>query len=362
MNPTLRLLVGAGALFLLASCASGSLPFASCSFSPPAPRSTDALQRISFERGIGGSGISNGDRGLGGSGVRAGIIGVVTGFGSLCVNGYEIELDETSVVTLEGRRASEADIHLGQLVVVEADQSRGNLRAARVDVRLAVMGPVEKVDASGASFTVLGQTVRLSEIGAKTGEKVSPGDWVAVSGLRDRDAVIEGTSVVKLPQAGTFAMVGGTVRDGRVGGLAIGPQAPAPGETVVVELRAKGQALQVVQVHPQPQTFSADVREVSVQTFVPGERLLGLSISPTGVPAASGKPVQLEGRLVAGNTVVPNRTVVPDLPREGQFAVRNILMDRDAIFRGVSPAGPVLPALVPPTLPTETRPTAPPPL
>lgn len=358
----LRLLLGASALAALSSCASGPLPFASCSFTPPGPRSTAALQLVSTDRGLGGSGISGEDRGLGGSGIRAGIIGVVTGFGSLCVNGYEVELDENSVVTLEGRPASEADIHLGQLVVIEADQTEGKLRAASVDVRLAAMGPVSTVSPDGKTLTVLGQTVRLSNIVGEAAEKVAPGDWVAVSGLRDAGAVIEGTSVVRLPQAGTHAMVAGVVREGRVAGLEIGAHAAAPGDAVVVDVRPEAGRFTVAGVRPQAEApFTAGVREVSVQTFVPGERLMGLRISPTEVRPIAGLPVQLEGRLVVGNTFVPNRVMIPALPRDGQFAARNILMDRDAIFRGAVPAAPVLPALVPPSLPTESRPPAPPP-
>ncbi len=362
MIRALRLLLGASALAVLSSCAGGPLPFASCSFTPPGPRSLDALQRVSTDRGLGGSGIGTEDRGLGGSGIRAGIIGVVTGFGSLCVNGYEVELDETSVVTLEGQLATEADIHLGQLVVIEADQSEGKLRAARVDVRLAAIGPVSTVGADGKTLTVLGQTVRLADMAAEAAEKVAPGDWVAVSGLRDADAVIEGTSVVRLPRAGTRAMVAGVVRGGRVAGLDIGANAAAPGDAVVVDVRPVDGRFTVASVRPQTEArFTAGVREVSVQTFVPGERLMGLRISPTAVRPAAGLPVQLEGRLAMGNTFIPNRVMIPALPRDGQFAVRNILMDRDAVIRGVAPTDPVIPALVPPTLPTETRPPVPPP-
>lgn len=357
MIRALRFLLGAGVLAALSSCASGPLSFGSCSFTPPAPRSTQALQLVASDRGLGGSGILGEDRGLGGSGIRAGIIGVVTGFGSLCVNGYEVELDESSVVTIEGQPAREADIHLGQLVVIEADQAEGKLRAARVDVRLAAMGPVSTVSSDGKTLTLLGQTVRLADLPGARDEKVAPGDWVAVSGLRAADAVIEGTSVVRLPAAGTHAMVAGVVRDGRVGGLDVAAHAVSVGEAVVVDVRPADGRFTVASVRPQTGArFTAGVRDVSVQTFMPGERLMGLRISPTDVRPIAGLPVQMEGRLMVGNTFIPDRVMVPALPRDGQFAVRNILMDRGAIIRGIAPANPVLPTLVPPTLPTETRP------
>ena len=367
MSRVLRFLLGAAALTVLASCSTGPLQFAACRFEAPEPRTTQGLQHVASDRGLGGSGISTEERGLGGSGMRAGIIGVVTGFASLCVNGYEVELDESSVVTIEGHPATPADIHLGQLVVIEAEEDDGQLRAASVDIRLAAMGPVSTVSGDGRTLTLLGQTVRLADLpGART--KVAPGDWVAVSGLRGADTVIEGTSVVRLPEAGSRAMVAGVVREGRaagfeVGALPIGRPAVAPGDAVVVEVRPEGGNLAVANVRPQLEArFTAGVRGLSLQTFVPSDRLMGLRISPTELRPMTpgGSPIQMEGRLSVGNTFVLDRVVVPALPRDGQNAVRNVIVDRGILLKDVRP-GDVAPALVPPAPPVDVRPQAPPP-
>jgi hypothetical protein len=375
----LRYAVGAVALSALSACASGPLQFASCRLEAPEPRSTQALQFVASDRGLGGSGISTGDRGLGGSGMRAGIIGVVTGFASLCVNGFEVELDETSVVTVEGHPATQADVHLGQLVVIEAEAAGGKLRAASVDVRLAAMGPVSTVSDDGKTLTLLGQTVRMSELPGARPEKIAPGDWVAVSGLRGADTAIEGSSVVRLPQPGERAMVAGIVREGRVAGLeigalAIGPlpngrPAFAPGDAVVVEGRPVEGRIAVEQVRPQLEArFTAGVRDLSLQTFMPGERLLGLQISPTQMrPMTPGTPIQMEGRLLRGDVFIPDRAMIPVLPRDGANAVRNVIVDRGVILRPFTPPDTVLPTFVrpgdgmPPTLPADGRPQTPPP-
>lgn len=366
MNRAMRLLLGAASLTVLASCASGPMSLAACRFEAPEPRTTQGLQHIASDRGLGGSGISTEERGLGGSGIRAGIIGVVTGFASLCVNGYEVELDETSVVTIEGHPATAADIHLGQLVVIEAEQDRGQLRAASVDVRLAAMGPVTSISDDGKTMTLLGQTVRLADLPGVRTEKVAAGDWVAVSGLRGADTVIEGTSVVRLPEPGARAMVAGVVREGRaatfeVGALTIGRPGVAAGDAVVVEVRPNNGTFTVADVRPQLDArFTAGVRDLSLQTLVPSDRLMGLRISPTEARPMTpgGSPIQMEGRLSLGNTFVLDRVLIPALPRDGQNAVRNVIVDRGILLKDIRP-GDVIPTLVPPNVPIEVRPEIP---
>lgn len=377
MSRALWMIVGGVALCALSSCASGPLQFAACRFEAPEPRSVKALQSVASDRGLGGSGVTGEERGLGGSGMRAGIIGVVTGFGSICVNGYEIEIDENSVVTVEGHPATPADVHLGQLVVIEAEPEGGQLRAASVDVRLAAMGPVSTISDDGKSLTLLGQTVRVAGLQGVGPEKLQPGDWVAVSGLRRADTVIEGTSVVRLPEAGARAMVAGVVRQGRTTGLEIGAlalNAPtrtspafAAGDAVVVEGRALEGRLAVETVRPQLEArFTAGVRDLSVQTLAPGERFMGLRISPTDMrPVSAGSPIQMEGRLTVGNTFVPDRIVIPALPRDGQNAVRNVIVDRGIMLRGFVPGDVITtitrPGFTPPEPPpTDNRPPVPP--
>jgi hypothetical protein len=300
--------------------------------------------------------------------MRAGIIGVVTGFGSICVNGYEIEVDESSVVTVEGHPATPADVHLGQLVVIEAEPENGQLRATSVDVRLAAMGPISTVSDDGKSLTLLGQTVRVAGLQGARPEKLQPGEWVAVSGLRGADTIIEGTSVVRLPEAGARAMVAGVVREGRIGALALNAPARgaapfAAGDAVVVEGRADGGRLTVETVRPQLEArFTSGVRDLSVQTLAPGERLMGLRLSPTDMrPVKAGSPIQMEGRLTVGNTFVPDRIVIPALPRDGQNAVRNVIVDRGIMLRGFVPGDVITtitrPGFTPPERPPEPPPT-----
>ena len=180
------------------------------------------------------------------------------------------------------------------------------------------------------------------------------GEWVAVSGLRNADTVIEGTSVVRLPQAGARVMVAGPVRANaatgfQIANLAIGSQAVAPGDAVVVAGRLSNGAIVVDHVRPQLEArFTASVRHLSLQTLSPSDTLMGLRIAAAAIrPMTPGAPIQMEGSLTAGNTFVPGRITIPELPRDGQVAVRGFIIDRGVVLRGINPGDNVGTALVP---------------
>lgn len=179
-------------LLALAGCTAAPPPVA-----PPAPAATPAagLCRIGpddgpllADRGIGGTGISaEGDRGIGGTGSTGGtgILGVITGFASVCVNGLEIHTAPTLAVELEGVAASPAQLRAGQVVVVEAVGPPEALRARRLAVRHEVIGPVEQ-QRGAEGLRVAGQEVRFTPE-MRGGSAWRIGDWVAVSGLRRPD-------------------------------------------------------------------------------------------------------------------------------------------------------------------------------
>ena len=167
------------------------------------------------DRGIGGTGgpapgpaIS--DRGIGGTG----IVGVVTGFGSVFVNGLEIAYNASTPLTVDGVKDSDAALRVGQVAAIVASGDHG-LHAVSIDVRHEVSGPVTSVDAGNGMLVVAGQrvaidsgTAGLQDAGVQRGsgslqgpggsgglQAVHPGDWVAVSGLREPDGVIAASRI-----------------------------------------------------------------------------------------------------------------------------------------------------------------------
>ncbi|MBJ7550308.1 DUF5666 domain-containing protein [Marinomonas ostreistagni] len=130
------------------------------------------------DRGMGGTGkYADEERGLGGTGV----IGTISEFGSIWVNGLEIELDDSTLITIDGASAKEGDLRLGQQVAVLATQKDGQWWAQSIKVQHALIGVVEAVS-DDQNWLVQGVEVTPANNLAKELETVSVGEAVKVSG------------------------------------------------------------------------------------------------------------------------------------------------------------------------------------
>ncbi len=85
--------------------------------------------------GGGGSLASAGDGGISGTGMA---VGSVTGFGSVFVNGTEFDTSAATIV-VDGNGATQNDLRVGQVVVVNANFSDG--KASRVEYRARIRAP-----------------------------------------------------------------------------------------------------------------------------------------------------------------------------------------------------------------------------
>src|ERR1700722_6771735 len=103
------------------------------------------------DRGIGGTGAPApgpliSDRGIGGTG----IVGVITGFGSVFVNGLEVAYTPGTPITVDGVSETDAAPRVGQLGTIVATDDNG-LHAVSIDLRHEVSGPVTSVSPNGVS-------------------------------------------------------------------------------------------------------------------------------------------------------------------------------------------------------------------
>ena len=160
------------------------------------------------DRGIGGTGVAPPqdleDRGIGGTGV----VGTIRRFGSIVVNGLRIGYAPDVRVTIDGRRATPADLRLGHVVraIALADDDRLSTRA--IAVMSEVIGKVEGDGADG--LTVLGQSVDTRALAP--GGRWRIGRRVAVSGLRRPDGVIVASLIE--PARGRLDRVAGPLQPG----------------------------------------------------------------------------------------------------------------------------------------------------
>ena len=154
--------------------------------------------------GIGGTGISADGGGIGGTGTRAevdvGVLGVITGFGSICVNGVEVHYDAGTPVSANGEPASVNALAVGKVVSVQAVGSGTQARARTIHVVEAAIGVVSAVDAAGTLLQVHGQRVKIEPAtiladGLTAQRLASAGESVRVSGLRSADGSIVATRI-----------------------------------------------------------------------------------------------------------------------------------------------------------------------
>jgi hypothetical protein len=148
--------------------------------------------------GLGGTGLIAGlDSGLGGTG----IVGEITGFGSIFVNGIEIEYHEGTPVTVNGQLVDAPALHIGDVVEVLTTDSSKHTQAMRINVRHEVIGKVTAVDNNSPGFSVLGQTIIMPDNAVSLPE---PGTMVAVSGFRIDESRIRATRVIRVDGRNEF--------------------------------------------------------------------------------------------------------------------------------------------------------------
>lgn len=268
--------------------------------------------------GMGGTGRGGDGSGMGGTGGRAdgtgtggtGVVGVVTGFASICVNGLEVFYGAETPVTVDGESASTEALAVGQVVSVWAVGRDGRLHARHVAVTSALVGPVSWVAADGRALVAMGQFVRLPPAGEKPVVLPRVGDSVRVSGLRDAEGAVRATRVERVADlvrpgvSGTVDLVAGKLA--RVGNLLVRglPGARAGDQVRVTGILDNG-ILQVRQSAPDP--LLAPLRGVerfSLQGVAAGSAARGgLSLGyadiavPAGMPAiAPGSVVRVEAR------------------------------------------------------------------
>lgn len=296
--------------------------------------------------GIGGTGNYAGGPGIGGTG----IVGTITAFGSIFVNGYEIDYPDDIAIGYKGGSAAADALKVGQVVAVEAigDGEGTRLTARSIGVRYQVAGPVERIDSQSNSLVVLGQTVDMAAIDPSTDvSQLAVGDSIDVSGLRRDDGVISASRIDRA-RVGEPALLRGTVSEIDENGFTVnGLRIDAPADQ-----RPAGLALgRNVRVIGTPANGRLRARRFDLAPSRPfGGRVSRLSLQGYARRARRGDYV-LDGvpvsRLPEGSRITPGERIIMDgsLDRRGVFAPQRVrpsrlrLQRRNRLDNGPSRAG-----------------------
>ena len=128
--------------------------------------------------------------------------GVITGFGSVFINGVEYETDSTTVTTDDNDGASETDLQVGMVVSlsgeVNEDGATGNANTIHYDEQLK--GPIESIDLFANTITILGQTIVFDDLTSLESfilANLVPGDILEISGFFNVDGSLYATRIEK---------------------------------------------------------------------------------------------------------------------------------------------------------------------
>ncbi len=136
--------------------------------------------------GLGGTGKQLANSGLGGTG----IVGEVTGFGSIFVNGIEIEINNNSQIQSDNVVNVNVQPKIGDIVEILAQRVGDETYAEKINIRHEIVGPVDSINIKRHQFTIVGQSIRLN---SPTMRLPKLGQMIAVSGLRDPFGTIHAT-------------------------------------------------------------------------------------------------------------------------------------------------------------------------
>lgn len=275
--------------------------------------------------GGGGPGLAGG--GIGGTGISQ---GPVTGFGSVYVNGIKFETSPGIVEVEDVGGKSQDDLRVGMVVRVEWERdASGKYTAKSIKYADDVQGPVDSpaLTATGGTFIVLGQTVRVDGLTVFSGTSgmagahpLQPGNIVEVSGLRDATGVIHATRVEV--KTGTFesevkgvvsgyASGSGTFQIGGVSGVTVSfSQVPAGlVNGVCVEVKGTFDSAMGIITAPSVELDDscglgggvADGKEVEVEGFVSD-----LGVSGAGTFKVNGQLVRYDAATRYENGIAGN--------------------------------------------------------
>ncbi|MCA4079377.1 DUF5666 domain-containing protein, partial [Pseudomonas kurunegalensis] len=196
-----------------------------------------------------------------------GIVGTITGFASICVNGMEVHYGKDVPVSQNGAPASSAHLAIGQVVAVEAIATQRGLQAGRISILNAYEGPLTALPSASAPLRVMGQPVRLAA-GARVAQGLRPGEPVRVSGLRDARGEVVATRIERAPGLREASAIGAIDRPGSLQGLQLGTRV-APARELLVRGQWTGRQLEVAQTRPDPSLpFAGRVQQAVVEGLV----------------------------------------------------------------------------------------------
>jgi len=127
-------------------------------------------------------------------------VGVITGFGSVFINGIKYQTSATNISTDDNSNAVETDLQVGMVVSLNGsinnDGKTGN--ASSIHYEEQIKGPLTSIDLAANTLIILGQTIIFDELTSLDNvvlENLIPGDFLEVSGFLNSDNQLYATRI-----------------------------------------------------------------------------------------------------------------------------------------------------------------------
>jgi len=305
---------------------------------------------LAQEGGITGTGMIAQEGGITGTGITGtGIFGIITGFGSICVNQLQIHFDDLAPVYVDGVRAASSALAIGQVVRITAGAAIADeLTAQRITVVDAVSGPVQKINLSSGQIEILGQRVRVSPqtrlaMSVDIFNQLQLGQMLRVSGLRHSSGEIIASRIALADQQSATSVVGQVSQLDERGfmlhGLRVNrnnipyPAALSVGQEMMVAGRWDGQQLHAQQIEVstlQPQ----DLQHMVVQGFIHPQDSNAQQIRVSGTLITLASNTHFTGGTQTD--LLPNQSVQISARIERQGTAVRVIAERVDLFRDAS--------------------------
>ncbi|OIM99711.1 hypothetical protein BFR57_03875 [Idiomarina sp. MD25a] len=144
---------------------------------------------------------TTGDNGGGNETASSTIVteGVITGFGSVYVNGERYRSDNATIALDNAQSGTESDLKVGMVVKMKATRSGNETpEASEIEYEEEIQGRVDFIDIDNQAFTVLGQTINfddVTEFVGVTDSTLAVGNFVEISGYLNEDGEFYATLV-----------------------------------------------------------------------------------------------------------------------------------------------------------------------
>lgn len=287
--------------------------------------------------GIGGTGAPLAD-GIGGTGARrapaarVGVVGVVTGFGSICVNGLRLQYDRSAMVSENGRPAGTAALAVGQFVSIEAERVGDALIARDIGIVQLLEGPLSARREDGG-FEVMGQPVLLLPDARvdEGGRPLQPGDMVKVSGMRAPGGRVHASRIERAPALDLASVIGDVSHDHDVLGIdglpvqgTLDESAESPTRQLLARGHWDGRVLRIRETRMDPSLRFADrVGNVVLEALVSG-RLDDGSLNGCGLQVVGSPSARLRGIVASEALEVRRVRMTGRIAPDGRFVADEV--------------------------------------